>query len=160
MGVTFSDRTWDQLPRTGVEINNFVSVYFVSKYIEYRFANSGVIFMAVHPHELSAATIAISTEDRDFFTALGERIAALRRAHNVTQVQPAQALGVSQQTMQSYEVGRRRIPVSALPVVASTLSVSLEELFGQAKQAARGKRGPAPKWQQQIEQIATLPRAK
>ena len=116
--------------------------------------------MAVHLHELSTATMAISTEDRDFFTALGERIAALRRAHNVTQVQLAQALGVSQQTMQSYEVGRRRIPVSALPVVASTLSVSLEELFGQAKQAARAKRGPAPKWQQQIEQIATLPRAK
>ena len=116
--------------------------------------------MAVHLHELSAATMAITTEDRDFFTALGERIAALRRAHNVTQVQLALALGVSQQTMQSYEVGRRRIPVSALPTVASTLSVSLEELFGQAKQAARAKRGPPPKWQQQIEQIATLPRAK
>ena len=43
--------------------------------------------------------------------------------------------------------------------MASTLSVSLEELFGQAKQAARARRGP-PKWQQQIEQIATLPRAK
>lgn len=38
--------------------------------------------------------------------------------------------------------------------------MSLEELFGQAKQAARAKRGPPPKWQQQIEQIATLPRAK
>jgi transcriptional regulator with XRE-family HTH domain len=46
-------------------------------------------------------------------------------------VQLAEALGVSQQTIQSYEVGRRRIPVSALPTVAHTLSVSLEELFGQ-----------------------------
>jgi DNA-binding XRE family transcriptional regulator len=48
------------------------------------------------------------------FVTLGERIAALRREHNVTQVQLAEALGVSQQTMQSYEVGRRRI-VSARP---------------------------------------------
>jgi len=44
-------------------------------------------------------------------------------------------------------------------VVASTLSVSLEELFGQAKQASRARCGPPPKWQQQVKQIATLPRA-
>jgi len=53
MGVAFSDRTWGQLPRTGVEINNFVSVYFVSKYIEQRFANSGVIYR--HPAARQAA---------------------------------------------------------------------------------------------------------
>lgn len=88
--------------------------------------------------------MAISTEDREFFVQLGERIALLRRAHNVTQVQLAEALGVSQQTLQSYEVGRRRIPVSALPTVATTLAVSLDELFGQSKPAARGERGPAP----------------
>jgi hypothetical protein len=37
-----------------------------------------------------------------------------------------EALGVSQQTLPSYKVGRWRIPVSALPVVAHTLSVSLD----------------------------------
>ena len=118
--------------------------------------------MAAHLFESSTATMAISTEDREFFVQLGERIAALRRTHEVTQVQLAQALGVSQQTLQSYEVGRRRIPVSALPTVAHTLSVSLEEVFGQAKQAAAGsgKRGPAPKWQQQIEAVAKLPKAR
>lgn len=62
--------------------------------------------------------------------SLGERIASLRRTHNLTQVQLAEALGVSQQTLQSYEVGRRRRPVSALPTVARTLAVSLDELFG------------------------------
>jgi hypothetical protein len=47
-------------------------------------------------------------------------------------------------------------------VVARTLSVSLEELFGEGKQAARGKRGPAPKQQQQqqIEAISKLPKAR
>ena len=104
--------------------------------------------MAVHLHASIAATMAISTEDREFFVTLGERIAALRRAHEVSQVQLAEVLGVSQQTLQSYEVGRRRIPVSALPTVARTLSVSLEELFGEGQQATRSKRVPVPKWQQ------------
>jgi hypothetical protein len=66
---------------------------------------------------------------------------------------------VSQQTLQSYEVGRRRIPVSALPVVAHTLAVSLDELFGEVKPAARSKRGPVPQWQQHIEAVALLPKS-
>lgn len=37
---------------------------------------------------------------------------------------------------------------------------SLEELFGEGKQAVRGKRGPAPKWHQQIEAISKLPKAR
>lgn len=107
-----------------------------------------------------STTMAISTEERAFFVAMGERISALRKAHNVTQVQLAEALGVSQQTLQSYEVGRRRIPVSALPTVAHTLSVSLDELFGERKPAARsGKRGPTPQWQQQIEAVSQLPKS-
>ncbi len=48
--------------------------------------------------------------------------------------------------------------------MAQHLTVSLDELFDAPGQAAAkrapAKRGPAPKWQQQIEQIATLPRAK
>ena len=106
------------------------------------------------------AAMAISSEERDFFIALGERISLLRKAHGITQAQLAETLGVSQQTVQAYEVGRRRIQVAALPVVARTLNVSLEELFGESKQAARGKRGPAPKWQQQIEAISKLPKAR
>jgi hypothetical protein len=46
--------------------------------------------MAVHTHD-PTATMTISTEERAFFTALGERIAALRKANNVTQVQLAEA---------------------------------------------------------------------
>jgi len=42
--------------------------------------------------------------------------------------------------------------------VARTLSVQLEELFGQTQQASR-KRGPVPKWQQQIEAVSQLPKA-
>ena len=67
---------------------------------------------------------------------------------------------LSQQTLQSYEVGRRRIPVSAMPVVARTLSVSLDELFGSEAKAARGKRGPASNLAQQIDVVSQLPKAK
>lgn len=102
--------------------------------------------------------MAISTEERDFFIALGERIALLRKAHGITQAQLAEVLGVSQQTVQAYEVGRRRIQVAALPVVARTLKVSLEELFGESKQAARGKRGPASKLEHHLERIGSLPK--
>ena len=45
-------------------------------------------------------------------------------------------------------------------MLAQTLSVSLEELFGEGKQAARGKRGPASKRQHQIKAIAKLPKAR
>ena len=101
--------------------------------------------MAVLTHDISVAAMPITTEERDFFVALGERITQFRKARGVTQVQLAETLGVSQQTIQAYEVGRRRIQVSNLPVVARALSVSLEDLFGESNSSPR-KRGPAPKW--------------
>lgn len=101
--------------------------------------------------------MAISATERAFFTRLGARIAELRKAQNITQVEMAETLGVSQQTINSYEVGRRRVPVSALRTLARTLGVSLEELLGE--EASTRKRGPAPKLQQQIERIQQLPRA-
>jgi transcriptional regulator with XRE-family HTH domain len=102
----------------------------------------------------------ISTEEREFFIELGERIANLRKARNITQAQLAEVLGVSQQTIQAYEVGRRRIPVSALPAVARLLSVPMDELFGTVSQAARGKRGPTSQLERSIERISELPKQK
>ncbi|QKY12176.1 helix-turn-helix transcriptional regulator (plasmid) [Janthinobacterium lividum] len=90
----------------------------------------------------------------------GERIATLRKAHAVTQVQLAEMLGVPQQTVQAYEVGRRRIPVSALPVVARLLAVPMDELFGTISHTARGKRGPMSQLERSIERINELPKQK
>jgi transcriptional regulator with XRE-family HTH domain len=83
-------------------------------------------------------------------------VAELRKARDITQVQLAEHLGVSQQTVNAYETGYRRIPVSALPPLARFLGLSLDELVGETTQAR--KRGPAPKLQRQIEQIQQLPR--
>ena len=103
--------------------------------------------------------MAISANEHAFFERLGAHVAALRKQQDITQVEMAKALGVSQQTINSYEVGRRRIPVSALSTLARTLGVSLEELLGEESAAAAKKRGPAPKLQQQMERIQHLPRA-
>jgi transcriptional regulator with XRE-family HTH domain len=99
--------------------------------------------------------MALSDDERAFFVQLGAKVAERRKAEGITQVQMAELLGVSQQTINSYEVGRRRIPVSSLPVLARTLGVSMEELIGAPPPTAK-KRGPTPKLQQQMERIQRL----
>jgi transcriptional regulator with XRE-family HTH domain len=105
------------------------------------------------------STVALSKEEQAFFVQLGNRIAQLRKDQDITQVQLAELLGVSQQTINAYEVGRRRIQVSALPVIARALHTSIEELIGD--DTRRGsKRGPASRLQQQLDQVSQLPKAK
>lgn len=105
------------------------------------------------------ATMAISSDERAFFVQLGAHVAELRKAQNITQIQMAEVLGVSQQTINSYEVARRRIPVSTLPTLAKLFGVSIDELLGETDQPINTKRGPASRLQQQIEQIRQLPRS-
>ena len=103
--------------------------------------------------------VPIGKDEKAFFVQLGARIAALRKEQSITQVQLAELLKVSQQTITAYEVGRRRMPVSSLPVIARFLGVSIEELIGEPPSAAAKKRGPTPKIQQQVERIQSLPKA-
>ena len=102
----------------------------------------------------------ISNEEQVFITELGRRITALRKDAGMTQTQVAQALNVSQQAVQAWEAGRRWIQISILPAVARLLAVSLEDLLGEEPEKIARKRGPAPKWQQLIEEIDSLPKAK
>lgn len=103
--------------------------------------------------------IAVMTHDeKEYFKVLGGRIAALRKELGLTQVQLAETLGISQQMVASYEVGRRRIPVSMLPSLAQALKVQTDELLGNETKT-RTKRGPPPKLQQQVERLAQLPKA-
>ena len=113
-----------------------------------------------HIHVSENTAVAISPDDRVFFQALGARIAQLRKEQNITQAQLAGTLDISQQTMNAYEMGHRRVPVSALPILAHALATSVEDLIGAAPTAATKKRGPAPKLQQQMERIAKLPKTK
>lgn len=102
----------------------------------------------------------VTTEEQIFMAALGKRMTELRKASGMTQAQMAQVLEVSQQAVQSWEAGRRRIQISILPAVARLLSVSLEELLGEASERTPRKRGPASRLEQQIEVISQLPKAR
>ena len=101
---------------------------------------------------------AMTHDEQAFFKALGARIAELRKNSSITQVQLAQMMDVSQQTVASWEVGRRGVPVSLLPTLARALGAGVETLVGEPTRAA--KRGPAPKLQQQVERLSRLPKAK
>jgi len=70
----------------------------------------------------------------------------------------AERLAVSQQAVTAYENGQRRVPISMLPPLADTFGVTVEELIGTPTKRT-GKRGPAPKLQQQLEQLSRLPKA-
>lgn len=96
--------------------------------------------------------------DKKFYTALGQRIAERRKVVGLTQQQLAESLGIAQQTLAHYEVGRLRVAVALLPAFSKILGLSLDELLGAVTKA--GKRGPASKLQEQIERIGSLPRSK
>ena len=100
----------------------------------------------------------MNTKDTDFFKALGSRIARARKGQGVTQQQLADQLGIAQQTLADYEVGRLRLPASVLPALGQTLGLSPEELLGYNVRPTV-KRGPSPKLQQQFERISQLPKA-
>ncbi|WP_225444874.1 helix-turn-helix domain-containing protein [Pseudomarimonas arenosa] len=113
---------------------------------------------------IASHPMAISDDERAFFIELGQRIAQRRKDQGITQMQLAELLGVSQQAMNSFEKGRRRVPVSSLPAIARAVGATLDELIVDdeppAAKAAPKKRGPAPKIQQQLEQLSRLPKAK
>ncbi len=103
--------------------------------------------------------IALMTPDETvFFRQLGTRIAERRKAQDLTQAQLGELVGITQQQIASFEIGRRRIPVSALPLLASMLGTTMEALIGLPAPRS-GKRGPAPRLQQQLEQVSRLPKA-
>lgn len=109
---------------------------------------------------------AMSPADRPYFKALGQRIAKARSAADLTQVQLAEALGISQPQLAFYELGKRRVPVSLLPGLAKVLDVSVETLIAddeaaQVSAAAprRTRRGPVSRLEQQLDAIARLPKS-
>lgn len=104
------------------------------------------------------ATMAIKNEA--FFKELGGRIAQARKERDLTQVQLAERLGIAQQTLAHYEVGRARIAASLLPALADVLDLSLDELLVGAPTARiPGKRGPASRFEQQLDAVTRLPKA-
>lgn len=101
----------------------------------------------------------MTQDEKEYFKVLGSRVAHLRKELGLTQVQLAETLEISQQMVASYEVGRRRIPVSMLPSLAQALKVQTDALLGNETKT-RSKRGPASQLQRSIERISELPKPK
>lgn len=104
-------------------------------------------------------TMPMAAKEKVFYVQLGRRIAELRKAADITQVELAKTLGIAQQTMAHYEGGVSRIAVALLPILARTLGTTVEELIGEDVKRS-SKRGPASRLQQQLDQVSQLPRAK
>jgi len=100
--------------------------------------------------------------NRQFGKELGRRLAQLRQDVGLTQHVVATHLGIAQQTLAHYEVGRLRLPVVLVPKLAALFGVSTDVLLGVADARAGnspGKRGPTSKLQRQLERLSRLPKA-
>jgi transcriptional regulator with XRE-family HTH domain len=140
----------------GKKINNFTCILRQFGVLSIMFSKSGGNIME---SQLPKWLDLMMQDDKDFFKQLGARIAQLRKERGLTQVQLAEILGISQQQMASFEVGRRKLAVSALLPLAQALTVTLEELVGQPVEKPKSKRGPVPKLQQQLDTISALPKS-
>ncbi len=98
-------------------------------------------------------------QDLTPFVKLGQRVATLRNEQDLTQLQLAELLGISQQHLASFEVGRRKIPANLLPRLAQLYGITVDALLGATDKKLQ-KRGPASKLQMQVEQISRLPKSK
>ena len=59
-----------------------------------------------------------------------ERIRSLREDHDKTQTQIAELLKVGQRTYCDYELGKTRIPVDSLIILAQLYNVSMDYICG------------------------------
>lgn len=104
--------------------------------------------------------IIVTPEDKVFYQQLGGRIAKRRKAQGLTQKKLTERLGISQQTLAHYEVGRLRVAVAMLPNLARELDTTVEELISEHTEVSHNKRGPTSRLHQQIDKISQLPRSK
>ena len=111
-----------------------------------------------------ASTLPVTTpmaaKEKTFYAQLGRRIAERRKVLDITQVELAATLSIAQQTMANYEGGVSRIAVAMLLELAAALDTTVEDLVDLPAKRGNGKRGPAPKLQQQLERVSALPKAK
>jgi DNA-binding transcriptional regulator YiaG len=93
---------------------------------------------------LFSTGLPMTQDEKAFFKAMGTRIAEHRKSSSITQVQLAQTMSVSQQTVASWEVGKRG-PTPKLQQQVERLArlpktkqrVVMEMLEGLLSQAAR-----------------------
>jgi transcriptional regulator with XRE-family HTH domain len=87
----------------------------------------------------------------------GARLAVLRRAAGLTQVELAQLVGEPQQNIAFWEQSEKPPRSDVLPKLAKVLGIQIEQILeGELPQTRRA--GPVGKAQKIFEEVSTLPR--
>jgi transcriptional regulator with XRE-family HTH domain len=89
----------------------------------------------------------------------GERLAAVRTAHGLSQSDLAEKLGVTREMVNYYERRAKNPTADFVQKAARVLGVSVDELLGMKPMLQR-KPGPPSKLQQKIERLRQLPETK
>ena len=90
------------------------------------------------------------------FEDVGQKIALLRKQKNMTQVELARKLNISQAMITAYETGRKGISLSRLIELADIFEVSPDDILGCTISEDK-RRGPISKLDKQLELIKQLP---
>lgn len=101
----------------------------------------------------------MNDDDIKFCKKLGRNIAEHRKVNDMTQLELAEYLGISQQHLASFERGVRKIYAYQLPPLAKLFGKTIDELLG-FDMSNKKLSGPVPKLQKQLEQLQALPKAK
>ena len=88
--------------------------------------------------------------------ALGRRLSELRKRRGKTQTEIAQALGVDQSLVSSYERGRIRPNPQALVIMSTVLRTSVDQLLG--LKPVEGDTTLERRLTRRMEKIARLPK--
>jgi len=107
----------------------------------------------IRPYDLGMPQRAPKTRPAE-----GERLADLRRAAGLTQVEFAKLVGETQQNMTFWEHSDKPPRSDVLPKMAKVLGCSVEQLLGISPLADR-RPGPVGKTQRAFEEVARLPRS-
>ena len=90
-------------------------------------------------------------------TESGKRLAALRKAAGLTQIQLAAMVDIPQRTLSFYETDSESIPSALIPLLADALGVTVEEILGLSNKKT-AKRGPKSKLERQFDGVRKLPK--
>jgi transcriptional regulator with XRE-family HTH domain len=90
-------------------------------------------------------------------TESGVRLAKLRKAAGLSQVQLAALIDIPQRTLSFYETYAENVPSTLVPVLADALGVTVQEILG-IQDETETKRGPKSKLDRQFDSVRRLPR--
>lgn len=97
--------------------------------------------------------IKVATMTQDPF---GRRLARLRKAANLTQLELATEIGISRRMVAYYEGETDQPPAALLPLIARALHVSTDEILGVAPLRQR-RRSTASRLSRRLKQLERLP---